>query len=36
MIGPGAVRLIERYWVVIALSLIVAVVIICAEATRRR
>jgi branched-chain amino acid transport system permease protein len=33
MIGSGAVRLIERYWVVIALSLILAVVIICAEAT---
>ena len=33
MTGLGLVRLIEKYWVVIALSLIVAAVIICAEAT---
>lgn len=34
MTGSGPVRLIEKYWVVIVLSLIVAFVIVCAEATR--
>jgi branched-chain amino acid transport system permease protein len=34
MTGSSAVRLIEKYWVVIGLSLIVAFVIVCAEATR--
>jgi branched-chain amino acid transport system permease protein len=33
MTGLGLVRLIEKYWVVIGLSLIVAAVIACAEAT---
>jgi branched-chain amino acid transport system permease protein len=34
MTGSGAVHLIERYWLVVALTLIVAFVILCAEATR--
>jgi len=34
MTGSGAVRLIEKYWVVIGLSSIVAFVIVCVQATR--
>jgi branched-chain amino acid transport system permease protein len=34
MTGLSIAKLIEKYWVVIALSLIVAVVVVCAEATR--